>query len=61
MGSNASIMLQQEDLQNICQQTGGSILPFPKITLTDQRLPSHRIHWQTSATPVQPLQNLGQT
>ena len=23
MGSNASIMLQQEDLQNICQQTGG--------------------------------------
>ena len=22
MGSNASIMLQQEDLQNICQQTG---------------------------------------
>ena len=22
MGSNASIMLQQEDLQTICQQTG---------------------------------------
>ena len=27
MGSNASIMLQQEDLQNICEQTGWSTVP----------------------------------
>jgi len=31
MGSNASIMLQQEDLQNICQQTGFTVKQVQRL------------------------------